>query len=310
MKLMERENPVEEPVQTEACEPVVYSASDEEAHRNTDYTVPSGLSQMFTFYMNEMYLYTKEAGVYITLIMAFIPAIALYAYSALLTDITDSSDYMMGMFLALTPFMVALIASNACAKQVNREYKERTAYMNLALPISRISFALGKFLSGLTLCIAFMFLAYISTYLVATALFGPMEGDVLGMSLAYLVMSCFMYCATSFALGAMTTRMNVMLPFMLLFIAIPGIVMIANLAVVLTGEPMLLDIISYLYLIPTSLPDLAVKVLGYGSPLSPSGLFGFMLSGEIDGGPVLALGALWGIAFLVLGILMIKRKDL
>ncbi|MFA6952560.1 MAG: ABC transporter permease subunit, partial [Candidatus Methanomethylophilaceae archaeon] len=63
-------------------------------------------------------------------------------------------------------------------KMIPSEFRERTAYLSLALPQSRPSFYFGKFLGGMIVQIFVFALAYAVVSLVTVSQKGSMDGGI------------------------------------------------------------------------------------------------------------------------------------
>lgn len=156
-----------------------YHATDDEAHRNNVYQVPSFMKQTYFYFQSQMKLFSKRKAVYVMLVMAvLIPLLTMLLNSfesngmsfmkwieATMALPTGTGE--VGLLLCFLPFFLALMSSMLCGKQISTEINERTAYMNFALPSDRISFCIGKYLAGFTVCLGIFIFAYAMALLTA-----------------------------------------------------------------------------------------------------------------------------------------------
>jgi|GEM_PF-3221799 len=287
--------------------PQEYSATDQEAHRDVEYRPPSAIVQTIHFIINEFYLFKHERAVYITLVLAIIPAIMVVIVAN--SDSSDGPMSLLGMSMFMAPFMVSLIASGASGKLIANEIKSRTAYMNLSYPINRASFTIGKFLAGFLISLAFVLMAILLSALACIIVVGPVDGGSLANAIIYLTMATFSFSAIAFFLGVVTNHGN-MAGILVTFILLPIIVLSVSFASML-GYSMFSSVVPYLYLMPTCLPDLALYSLG-STGLSITGFAGSLLSiySNVDMTLALGSGLAFGIVFVILSLIIVYKKDL
>lgn len=230
--------------------------SDEEAHRDVTYRIPSRLHQTVAVFMVQMKLYGKEstvvamiaAAVLIPVIMLVIPEV----YVSGITGLARDGTQYLGLMLILLPVMVSLMASVVCGPLIGSEFKDRTAFINLSLPVSRVSFCIGKFAAGFVLCLGMFLLAYSMGLLTTMMEYSTVDsGAVLG-SLAICVVCVFSFCATAFGIGAVTAGPTKGLPFLIMTILVPVLLIFLGLRY---------DA-AWLFLLPVFLPDQAMMALG------------------------------------------------
>jgi len=274
-----------------------YAATDEEAHRDTEYKAASVASQTLTFMLTELKRMSRDYGLYASIIVAFLIPVAYF-----LRDIIGAIDPTSGMgsILVLLTVLVSIFTANACGKQIPNEYQEKTAYMNLAMPVSRTSFALGKLFAGLTVCLGIFMLAYVLAYIMSMIIFeGSPDTDKFIQSIAYMVMGVVVFSTTAFGLSTVFTRANVLLPVVLMFFLMP--------IVGISIDQYLDD--SIIALFPCWFPDYAVAILG-GLPMS-FGMFGAFSMIDILNVPVFfGIGAAWSLGMVAFGLYMVQRKQL
>lgn len=288
-----------------------YNASDDQAHRNVTYRTPSFLKQTLIVFMVQMKLFSKLKWTYLSLFLALlIPIITL--------TMSDTLDMMMAGFgfmsnysntyiaglLAFLPLFLGLITSVMCGTQLPSEFKERTAYMNVSLPMSRISFYLGKYLAGFTMCLGVFMFAY--GMAVATSMFkyDSIFTDLLTESIVLTIVAVFAYSATAFCLGSFMRRGSSMVPFMLMTIVLPTVFFLVFLYYYSNGTDL-----SWLLLLPCFLGEAALGLLG----AQMSGSVGIMAIGYLDLTEVwtmAGIGLVWGLVFILLGMFKIMRREM
>ncbi len=151
-----------------------------------------------------MKLFSKARWTFVTLFTALlIPILVIGAedtISFLLSSFwftTNSNTYIAGL-LAFLPMFLGLFTSILCGTQIPSEFKDRTAYLNISLPISRSSFYIGKYLAGLLLYLGIFMFAYGSAVATATMMgYGTIFTDLLGESLMVTIIAVFAYSATA-----------------------------------------------------------------------------------------------------------------
>ena len=284
-----------------------YSASDAEAHRDVRYSIPSFLGQTLTMFMVQMKLYSKAKGAYIMLFLAIlIPILVTFLpqdFIAMIQQMCGSSNAYTGQLLAMMPLLLALFTAIVCGPSIGREFKDRTAYMNVSLPASRVSFYLGKYLAGFVICLGIFTLAYGVAIMMAMEVYDTMFEGLITQSILAMVASLFAFTATAFCIGSFSRKPSTMTPFMVMAILLPGLFLV-------------LDVkydIPELMLMPVFLPDVALSLLGtpmigsVGGFLTMTGFFA-MDTGSAD--TMLAVGVVWGLAFLVLGLVRTLRREM
>lgn len=284
-----------------------YSATDEEAHRDRTYRIPSFARQTVTVFMVQMRLYSKAKWTYFMLFMALLIPIITLALSQVFDAIvaeTPSSTAFIGVLLAMMPILLGFFTAILSGPAIGREFKDRTAYMNVSLPLSRSSFYLGKYLAGFVLSLGVFMFAYGMAVATSTVYYDTIFADLITESLAMMVVALFSYSATAFCIGAFTRKPSSMTPFMLMTFILPALLMIVRLRYGIEG----------LMLLPCFLPDVSLAFLGTPVIGSVSGFFGLMMGGTLvdvdDAGVMTAIGLVWGIAFLALGLYRTKRREM
>ena len=211
---------------------------------------------------------------------------------------TYSNTYIAGL-LAFLPLFIGLYTSVLCGSQIPNEFKDRTAYLNISLPISRSSFYIGKYLAGLILCLGIFMFAYGSAVATAMMRYDTIFSDLLGESLMLTIIAVFAYSATAFCVGSFMKRGSSLIPFILMSVVIPVVVLLVG---SYTGNWAL----GYL---PSFLGEAALGLLGS----TMTGSVGMPILGNIDLNnivPMAVVGVVWGFAFLILGLIQTKRREM
>ncbi len=125
-----------------------YHATDDQAHRDRSYHIPSFMKQTVIMFMVQMKLYSKMKWTYFMLFVALlIPIVTLVIpmlFDSLAMQLGSSTAYI-GILLSMMPIFIGFFTAILCGPPIGREFKDRTAYMNVSLPVSRISFYIGKY---------------------------------------------------------------------------------------------------------------------------------------------------------------------
>ncbi len=282
-----------------------YEATDEEAHRDVRYSIRSSLSQTMSVFMVQMKLFSKMKWTYILLFTALlIPIIAFGAplFMDLLTGFGFSNSYSttrIAGLLFFLPLFLGLMTAVMCGTQMPAEFKERTAYMNVPLPMSRASFYFGKYLAGFVMCVGIFMFAYsmaIATTLVDHDTIFP---DLITESLILTIVGVLAYSATAYCLGCFTKKGSSILPFALMSLVIPT-------AIILVCS----QIHDFsLTMLPFFLGEAALGVLG----ASVSGSVGMVALLNMDltqAWTMAGIGIAWAAAFLLIGYLRISRREM
>ena len=286
-----------------------YSASDAQAHRDSKYRIPSILMQTIYMFETQMALYSKRKAIYIVLVMAIlIPLIYLGIRDIFdLTMITESSGSgMVGALLSMLPFILGLFTAFLCGSVMPSEFVERSAYMNMALPMSRISFCLGKYLAGLVITLGVFIFAYGMSIAGAVTSYDYFDEEALGMSFLMTVLAIMIYTSFSFSLGCFLKRGASILSLILLVFVFPLI------EIYLYMDEMI-DMDAFM-MMPNLLPDMACMILGSSVTGSPVGLINMLAHIinplEYNLGIVSIISVIWTIGFLILGIFFVHRREM
>ena len=285
-----------------------YKMSDEEAHRNVVYDGGSSVKRIAGIFINQMKLFSKNKFTFILVFAAILIPVLILGISDLSefiknmsTNSTGSTAYI-GETLSLLPLMIGLFAAILCGTQIPNEFKDRTAYMSMPLPMTRLEFYIGKYLAGFVLCLGVFLMAFGFATLMAMQEYDAFFSDEIANALLFTVVSIFAYSATAFCVGCFMKRGSALVPMLLMIVILPviGFAIYAN-----------YDVDAAL-LLPCFLPDAAIMTLG-GTPLSMLGTFQTFVDTSVvtDNIMTMALiGVVWGIVFLVLGALKINRREM
>ncbi len=280
-----------------------YSASDDEAHRDKVYSAPSFLKQTMIIFMVQMKLFAKQKWTFIMLFVALlIPLLSIVlkdnidAIMVMLRFSDFSNMYVAGL-LALLPLLLGLFTSILCGKQIPQEFKDRTAYMNISLPIHRASFFFGKYLAGFLMCLGIFMFAYGSAIITAASKYDSIYADLLSESLMITLVGVFAYTATAFCIGCFMKRGSSIVPFFAMSIALP-------LAILMVDHT--LD--SALAYMPCFLGEAALGLLG--APICGSVMLTPSSLDLANIAPMVVIGIIWGIGFLALGLFQTMRREM
>ena len=283
-----------------------YHATDEEAHRDRRYRIPSFVTQTGTMFMVQMRLYSKMKWTYFMLFMAIlIPIITIVldeVFDAMAMELGSSTAYI-GMLLSMMPIVLGFFTAVLSGPSIGREFKDRTAYMSMPLPISRVSFYLGKYLAGFVLSLGIFMFAYGMAVATAMSHYDYIFADLIGESMLVMTVSLFAYSATAFCIGAFTRKPSTLTPFVLMTFVLPAVLMIIHLRYDVEA----------LMLLPCFLPDVTVSILG--SPIigSVSGFFSMAGVSLVDVGELwtmVGIAVVWGIVFLLIGMVRTMRREM
>lgn len=284
-----------------------YRATDEEAHRNSRYSIPGFMVQTGTMFMVQMKLFAKEKWMYVMVVAALLMPVLVYlehdplvGMAELLMGMSmDLSNGMIAMCLSMLPLMMGLFTSIACGTQIPNEFKNRTAYLNMSLPMSRASFYFGKYLAGLVMCLGVFIFAYGMAIATAMMYYDTVFTDLLATSLAITVFAIFAYTSTAFCIGCFMKKGSSLVPFILLAIVIPTVVTL--------GCSYFED--NTLMILPCFLCEAAVGLLGSTGTVS----VGLMALGMMDLTKVdimIVVSVAWSVAFLAIGLMKTMRREM
>ena len=262
-------------------------------------------------FMVQMKLFSKMKWTYFMLFVALlIPIIFFLGGDMLMTMmrmygfVTDFSNTYIAGLLAFLPLLLGLFTSILCGSQLPNEFKERTAYMNVSLPMSRASFYLGKYLAGFVMSLAIFMFAYGMAIATSMTKYDAIFADLLSSSLALTIVGVFAYSATAFCIGSFMRRGSSMVPFILMTIALPLVCTLAFAYFQADGPDL-----SGLFVLPCFLGESALGILG--APMS--GSVGMIVMPYLDLTsitPNVVVGIVWGMLFLILGLFKTIRREM
>ena len=288
-----------------------YNASNEQAHRDVTYHIPSFMKQTMIVFMVQMKLFAKMKWTYFMLFVALLIPIVVVAGGDFLQNFmmmngfaSDYSNTYIGGLLSFLPLLIGLFTSVLCGTQLPNEFKERTAYMNVSLPMSRISFYLGKYLAGFVMCLGVFMFAYGMAIATSTMKYDSIFADLLGQSLSLTIVAVFAYSATAYCIGSFMRRGSSMVPFIVMAIALPAVCALGFMYFMSEGTDL-----SWVFNLPCFLGEAALGVLGS----QMSGSVGMLILPYMDLSSVstnIVVGIVWGIAFFVLGMIKTVRREM
>lgn len=284
-----------------------YSASDDQAHRDRVYRAPSFLKQTLIMFMVQMKLYSKMKWTYFMLFMAIlIPAIALVndnMFDSLEASLPTSLPYL-GTLLSMMPIFLGFFTALLSGPSIGREFKERTAYMNISLPASRASFYMGKYLAGFVLSLGIFMFAYGMAVATTMLRYDAIFGDLITESLITMIVALFAYSATAFCIGAFSRRPSTLMPFVLLTFVLPVVLLLCYIEYDVEA----------LMLLPCFLPDVSLYLTGAPIVGSVSGFFSLILGTPVvdstEMWTMTGIGIVWGVLFLLLGLFKTQRREM
>ena len=280
------------------------------------YKRPSTMSQIFTIYMLQMKLYSKNKMIYIMLLLvALIPAIVYSGYADQVVKIF--TDMFMGITLLSTtpayllimlPFFIVAIPAILCGRSMSSEFKNRTVYLNFPLPMTRSTFFLGKFLAGLTLVLVLIF---------ASLMFGIYLGDEAANSdAAAAIIVCLSgalaMAATAYGLGPLFKRGSTAFTIVLMII-LPLILPMMFMMLTDSGqmsEDLALDLMKYVTLLPMYAPFQTLWLLDNNFGGDAKELVDLLAGSDFGPFVYLIAAVVWSAAFILLGLQRVKSKEL
>ncbi len=286
-----------------------YRMSDEEAHRDSVYHIPNQFMQIVAVFKTQMALYSKRKSIYLVLVMAIMIPIIYVLIKDLIefgTISEASGTGLIGALLSMLPFIMGIFTANLCGSVMPSEFTERSAYMNMALPMSRTAFCLGKYLAGVVIAIGVFVFAYGMAMAGSLVTYSFFDEDALGRSFAMMFLSILVYTSFTFTIGCFLKRGSTIVSFILIAIVLPVI----ELYMYLNNY---IDTSAFI-LFPNLLPDMACFTLGSSITMSPVGVLNvlvhFVDPAELPLLTSAAISIVWAVAFLALGIFAIERREM
>lgn len=287
--------------------------TDEEAHRNVSYELPSKLRQIKECFMIQMKRYTKQKVMWFAVVLLILIPICFYLFEKVeslrgMLPVTDVTNIYIASLLQFMPVIIPLLAAIACGSMLSQEFNERTVYLSLPLPMSRSAFYLGKFLAGLVLIEGVLTAAYGICMLLAMTVTKVTYTSHIFISMLVMIVFVFFCCALTYMMSTKLKRGSTMLPFVLLVVVLPLISII--IAQFVNGD-LAANIASYL---PSFSPEMALLSLGNTTPFSLYGFINLMVPLKVVPGknPLIMMGItlLLGVIMLYVGNKVVKGRDM
>ena len=283
-----------------------YHASDAEAHRDVRYKGASPVGRIIGVFMAQMKLFAKSKWMFVMMFAAVLIPVVMTLLPSDLLDMLMSqcgiSTKYVGMILCFMPLMVSFFTAVLCGTQMPNEFKDRTAYMSIPLPVSRIEFYIGKYLAGFVLCLGVFLMAFGFAVLMGMMEYDEFFSDMISRALVYTVVAIFAYSATAYCIGTFMRRGSALVPLMLMFVILPAVFLYLGLKFE----------IDWVFNMPCFLPDAILASLGSPMTVSLLGMFSMVGGGSYfdDMGLMVLIGVAWGVLFLVIGALKMNRREM
>ena len=288
--------------------------TDEEAHRNVSYELPSKLRQIKECFMIQMKRYTRQKTMWFAAILLILIPLLFLLFEKVdslegMLPTTEVTNIYIVSLLVFMPTITPLLACMSCGSMLSQEFNERTVYLSLPLPMSRNSFYIGKFLAALALVEGVVIAAYGICMILAMTVTERTYTVEIAKSLIVMMAYVFFCCAVTYALSTKLRRGSTMLPFILLFLVLP----IAGICLGFFGKTDLaITVASYF---PCFAPETAMLALGNTTPVSTWGIARMMFMGlTFNPGSSSLLMTLiplaLGVVVLILGSRVVKRRDM
>jgi len=287
--------------------------TDQEAHRDVSYELPSFATQVMQCFKVQMKRYTRQKIMWVCIFMlALIPVInfAMKALSLNMLPDTDVTNIYVADMLRLGPVIIPLLASISCGTMLSQELNERTVFLSLPLPMSRSAFYLGKFLAGLLLIEGTVAAAYGISILLAMSSTSEIYTTSLFISFLLAAGYALFCCSLSYAMSTKSRRGSSMLPFIVLFIVIP---LVSILLIAFANIGIITSICQYM---PCFAMDQAISFIGSAAPVSLGWFVKAMFASQIavsygtDAIVMFASSLILSVLLLLLGYRSIKRRDM
>ena len=293
----------------------VREITDQEAHRDVVYELPSYVSQVKECFMIQMKRYTKQKVMWFAIILLALIPVFFFLFEKVeslrgMLPVTEITNIYIASLLAFMPLVIPLLASIACGSMLSQEFNERTVYLSLPLPMPRSAFFLGKFMAGLVLIEGVLTAAYGICMILAMTVTTKTYTKEIFESMLVMIFYVFFCCALTYFMSTKLKRGSTMLPFILLALILPA--MSIAIAQFVTG-----DIGAYIasYL-PTFSPEMAIYSLG--NTLPPVSLYGFIsaMGAPLEAVPgkntlvMMIVSLVLGTVLLYIGERVNKRRDM
>ena len=287
--------------------------TDEEAHRDVVYELPSYFRQVGECFMIQMKRYTKQKVMWFAIILLALMPILFFLFEKVdslrgMLPVTEVTNIYIVSLLQFMPVIVPLLAAIACGSMLSQEFNERTVYLSLPLPMPRSAFFFGKFLAALVLIEGVLTAAYgIAMVLAMTVTERTYTPEIFGSMLVMMVY-VFFCCSLTYMMSTKLKRGSTMLPFIVLTVALPVVsIVLAQFATV----DIMASVASY---IPTFSPEMAMYCLGDTTPFSLYGMLSLFTPIKAVPGKntavMMVVSLLLGIVLLIVGKKVVEGRDM
>ena len=282
------------------------------------FDLPSRFAQYKACYMVQMKRFSKsKVAVMLPILIILIP-VAAYLFNTKFITIFGSGITNQGMCicLLLLPLMTMFLSALLCGTMLPSEYRERTVYLSLPLPMSRSAFYFGKFLAGLTLSFGTVLGAYGAAILISLSQTSGAETYMMPIlkSLGLALCGCFFFCALTYGMSAKAKRSSTIKAFILMFIVLPMVAIIVPFLSDYIPKGVLDILTAIVNSLPVFLPDISIYTLGSPGKLMPgsvAGAYGTLLSFSYGStSSMVFLAIVLGCCALAGGYNRIKRRDM
>lgn len=284
-----------------------YRASDDEAHRNVRYEGTSPVKRIAGIFMAQMKLFSKNKWTFILLLMAVLMPLVIIAVPDLkdvAKQLCAGSTAYIGTLLCMMTFMACFFTAFLCGTQIPNEFKDRTAYMSMPLPVTRLEFYIGKYLAGFVLCLGAFLLAFGFAVVLAMMEYDTFFSDEIASALLSTIVTIFAFSATAYCLGSFMKRGSALVPLIFMFFLMPIVCFLVYVKYDLDA----------MLLLPCFLPDNIIATLGSQASMSIGGSLTMGMNIDLpsvaDIGTSMCISIAWGIAFLVLGAYRMNRREM
>lgn len=284
-----------------------YRASDEEAHRNVRYDRTSPVKRIAWIFMAQMKLFSKNKWVFILLFLAVLMPLVIVA----VPDLKDAAKQLcagstayIGTLLCMLTFMTCFFTSFLCGTQIPNEFKDRTAYMSMPLPVTRLEFYIGKYLAGFVLCLGAFLLAFGFAVILGMMEYDSFFSDEISSALLGTIVTIFAFSATAYCIGSFMKRGSALVPLIVMFFMMPIVCFLVYVKYDIDA----------MFLMPCFLPDNIIATLGSQASMSIGGFLTMGMNIDLpsmaDIGTSMCVSVAWGIVFLIIGACKMNRREM
>ena len=288
--------------------------TDEEAHRNVSYELPSFASQTYQCFIVQMKRYTRQrimwmCIVLLALIVIIYVAIKSFTDPGMMLPNTDVANTYIAALMSMSAIIIPLLSAIAFGSMLSHEFNERTVFLSLPLPMSRASFYLGKFLAGFVLIEGTVAAAYGISAVIALGETSRMYSMELFVSFIVASVYTLFCCSFAYALSTKSKRGSSMLPFILLYIILP---LVSILVMAYVHVDILYTIFSYM---PCFAGELSLNVLSNTTAISVGWIMKSMFATSFAitfGSNVIVMTLVClvtSVLLMYLGYRVVKRRD-